>query len=854
MMFVLNTVSADIGQVPHDPGRCRVLLRTCAASTLLVLLFPLTMAAQDDPEPEPAEDRIPLYKEMQLPTPEQLLTGEPVDWVVLRQKENFNENEVLVVQPVFPRPDTLAKLAKNKAQLSTTSGRPKKEAGETEGEFRQRVARLIEEADNLIIMLPDAVTGTNVDQTAEYTLSTSQVAKVFHHEDLFLQRCDKLIEDGKLEQSFEMLIVLQRRNPDWPGYDDVRNRLIMAEGAARLEKGDLESALAFFEELHGLAPDFAELQKTMGEVVDQLVSQSAQAGDLRRARYYVGRLKDLEPAHATVEKWVSDFTTKANVLLNDAVAARQAGRHDEAVSLAEEAAAIWPLHPNLRSVYGDASERFQVLKVGVFRFAGEPTPYFLPTPADQRHAALQTLNLFELSRYQRAAFYESRYFEEWTPTDLGRRLVFRLKSRPSSWEPNPALTAPQVVRSIGDRLRPDSPHYDERLASFVRSMEVRSPFEFTLYFSTVPVRPQAIFRFPIRSTDDSGPLSASVDDGATESAADTDVLSSRFRVHERDTSRLVFRRVMPQPDRSADYSVAEIVEYRYDDHEGAIQAVLRGDISVLPTVPIYLAAMFEPDERFRTVPYAVPTTHVLQFNPNSEPLKVGEFRRSIAYMLDRERILKTTVLKDQEMKRGRIVSAPFPSNSYAYQRQVEPRPKDLTVAFSLKTIAARRMGGEIPELIMVCEPNAVVRAAAEKIIEQWNRFGIKVTLVAEDQPTPENWDILYRTVRMTEPVADLWPFLTMKPSARVDDLEHLPDWLRQQLIELEQAVDFRSAVQQLRELHFRLNELVYLIPLWEVDDVIVIRRNIQGFPQQIVSPYQNVERWYVGPWFPKGLL
>jgi tetratricopeptide (TPR) repeat protein len=818
------------------------------------------MTAQDDPEPEPEpdEDRIPLFKEMQLPTPEQLLTGEPVDWVVLRQKENFNENEVLVVQPVFPRPDTLAKLAKNKAQLSSVSGRPQRDAGETEGEFRQRVARLIEEANNLIIMLPDAVTGTDVDQTAEYTLATGQVAKVIHHEDLFLQRCDKLIEDGELEQSFEMLIVLQRRNPDWPGYDDVRNRLIMAEGAARLDKDDLETALAFFEELHGLAPDFAELQKTMGEVVDQLVTESAQAGDLRRARYYVGRLKDLEPDHATVEKWVKDFTTKANVLLNDALAARQAGRHDEAVRLAEEAAAIWPLHPNLRSVYGDASERFQVLNVGVFRFPGEPTPYFLPTTADQRHAALQTLNLFELSRYQRAAFYESRYFEEWTPTDLGRRLVFRLKSRRSSWEPNTALTAPQVVRSIGDRLRPESPYYDERLASFVRSMEVRSPYEFTLNFSTVPVRPQAIFRFPIRSTDDSGPgpgpLSASVDDGATETAADSDVLSSRFRVHDRDTSRIVFRRVVPQPDRTGKYSVAEIVEYRYDDYEAAIQAVLRGDISVLPAMPIFLAAMFEPDERFHTVPYAVPTTHVLQFNPNSEPLKVGEFRRSISYMLDRERILKTTVLKDQAMERGRIVSAPFPSNSYAYQRQVEPRPKDLTLAFSLKTIAAKRMGGEVPELTMICEPNAVVRAAALKIIEQWNRFGIKVTLVPDDQPTPENWDILYRTVRMTEPVADLWPFLTMKPSARVDDLEHLPDWLRQQLIELEQAVDFRSAVQQLRELHFRLNELVYLIPLWEVDDVIVIRRNIQGFPQQIVSPYQNVERWFVGPWFPKGLL
>jgi len=832
----------------------RITLRASAAFIVVVLLCPLLVPAQDDPEPEPADDRVPLYKEMQLPTAEHLLTGEPVDWVVLRQKENFNENEVLVVQPVFPRPDTLAKLGKNKALLSTASGRPQKQAGETEGEFRQRVARLIEEANNLIIMLPDSAVGDDVSQAAEYTLDTGQVAKVIHHEDLFLQRCEKLIEEGELEKTFEMLIVLQRRNPGWPRYDLVRNKLIMAEGALRLEKGDLAAALAFFEELHGLAPDFDTLRETLGQVVDKLVTESSASGNLGRARYYVARLKDLEPTHPTVEKWVINFTTKADVLLKEALAARQAGRHDEAVIRAEEAAAIWPLHPQLRSVYGDAAERFQVLRVGVFRFPGEPTPYFLPTPADQRHASLQTLDLFELSRYQRAAFYESRYFEEWTPTDLGRRLVFRLKARRSSWEPNPALTAPQVVRSIGDRLRPDSPHYDERLASFVRSMEVRSPYEFTLNFSTVPVRPQAIFRFPIRSTAAGGPLSASTDDGPTDSAPESDVLSSRFRVHERKTDRIAFHRVMPQPDRSANYSVAEIVEHRYVDHEAAIQAMLRGDISVLPTVPIFLASMFEPDERFFTIPYAVPTTHVLQFNPDSEPLKVGEFRRSIAYMLDRERVLKTTVLKDQGMERGRIVSAPFPSNSYAYQRQVKPRPKDLTVAFSLKTIAAKRMGGEIPELTMICEPNVVVRAAAEKIIEQWNRFGIKVTLVPEDQPTPENWDILYRTVRMTEPVADLWPFLTMKPDARVDDLEHLPDWLRQQLIELEQAVDFRSAVQQLRELHFRLNELVYLIPLWEIDDVIVIRRNIQGFPQQIVSPYQNVERWFVGPWFPKGLL
>ena len=827
-------------------------------ASFCLLLANLTVSgfAQDEPEPED-DGGLKTFGEMKqnIPTTEELLNGEPYDWVVLDQKNDENLNEVLIVQPVYPRPNTLEKLAQRKTALAAPGGERDRVPGETDEEYRQRIARAIEESENLIVMLPDSVTegDDSVDQAAEYKLAARDVAFVIHHEDLFLQRVETLISDRQLEQAFEMLLIMQRRTPDWPRYDLVRNKLILEEGKVRLDAGDLEAALAFFEELHGLNPDFGGLKEQMGNVVDALVTRARDASDLPRARYYVARLQDLEPDHATVAKWVTDFTTKAGTLLRDAATERQAGRHAEALARAEEAAAIWPQHPQLRDIYGDVSERFQVLKVGVFRFSGEPTPYFLPTPADQRHASLQTLNLFEISRYQQAAGYGSRYFEEWTPTDLGRRLVFQLKSRRAGWEPNTALTAPQVVRSIGDRLKPTSAYYDERLASFVKSMDVRSPYEFTMYFKTVPVRPQALFRFPVRSLDD-GPLGAS-DEGADSSTPAANVLSTRFRVEERDESRIVFRRVVPQPERAAKYNTAEIVEHRYDDHEAAIQAVLRGDISVLPTVPIFLASMFEPDTRFYTVPYAVPTTHVLQFNPDSEAMKVAEFRRSIAYMLDRERILKTTVLKDEGMKRGRIISGPFPSRSYAYNKNVEPRPKDLTTAFSLKTIATKRMpGGEIPELTMICEPNEVVLAAAEKLVEQWGRFKIKVNIVPQDQPTPENWDIVYRTVRMSEPVTDLWPFLTMKPDARVSDLEHLPDWLRQQLIELEQSVDFRGSVLQLRELHFRLNELVHLVPLWEVDDVIVIRRNIQGFPQQIVNPYQNVERWFVGPWFPKDLL
>ncbi len=71
------------------------------------------------------------------------------------------------------------------------------------------------------------------------------------------------------------------------------------------------------------------------------------------------------------------------------------------------------------------------------------------------------------------------------------------------------------------------------------------------------------------------------------------------------------------------------------------------------------------------------------------------------------------------------------------------------------------------------------------------------------------------------------------------------------MIELEQSVDFNSSVEKLQSLHFRLRELALVIPLWEIDDVIVIRKNIQGFPLGLMQPYQNVERWTVQPFYPQ---
>ena len=812
----------------------------------------VTLAQNDDNDDEP----LPLLEEMGVPTTEQLLTEQPVDWLILKP-----DNRVLIVRPVLPRPDTLAKMAIKQEELKSAATRPKREAGESAEEYKERIAQLVDGSENLVVALPDVVAANRSDGADEYTLNAKRnIERVIHHEDLMLQRADIQMNEGELEKAFEMLLVLQRREPDWPGYTERRNRLVFEEAKKRLRNDDLEAALAFFEELYELAPGYGGLRSGIGSTIEALVARSVTNERLREARYYISRLRKTDPDHPTAKQLSEEFLARAGGLLEQAQAAQAEEKHDVALAETLHATKVWPTHPSLRSVFRATASRYQILSMGVYRFAGDTTPFFLPTEADRRRQSLLSTELFEVRKIDGAAFYESRYFEEWTPTDLGREIVFSLRPRRAIWESNPMLIAPDVVRAIQDRLSPDSPYYDERMSTFVHSLQVNSPHEFSIRFSTVPVRPQAIFRFPVRQPTPASSTEAestSASEAASTTASEDGVeglLSKRFKIHEQSEDKVSFRRVVPQRKNLSRYRVAEIVEHRYEDHKEAIKGLLTGDVSVLPDVPVWMADQFEADDRFFTEPYGVPTTHVLQFNPESSAIKNSEFRRALAYVINREKILSETVLRDPTMKRGRIVSAPFPSTSYAYRAQTKPRPYDLYLAYSLKTVSKKKFGGEVPELTMVCEPGEVIAAAAEALVAQWNRIGIKVRIVGQDEKLPEDWDIVYRTVRMTEPVTELWPFLTMKQDARVEDLEHLPDWLRQQLIELEQAVDFNSSVEMLQRLHFRLHQLVHIVPLWEIDDVIVIRNNNQGFPAGLIHPYQNVEQWIVQPWYPNDQL
>lgn len=782
-------------------------------------------------EPAPAEaaddETLPKLADMQVPSAEELLTGRPHDWVVLKN------SDVIVCEPVVPRPDTLAKRAAEvEAKMAERRGKT--------GEELDRIQMELEELRYLVITLPSET------ESPEYRIEIQKIDHIVHSEDLALQRIDALIKEGTLDIAFELLLRLERTWPDWPGIAQRHNDLLFADGNKRLAAGQAESALVPLVELHGRDPDYAGLSDAIGTAEDQLISAALAAEDLRRARHFLFQLDGLYSGHAVFQQHASALAAKAAEKLDAAAQARQQGDHAGAADLAEQAASIWPRTPNLMARFKPFVERYQRLRVGVVHLAGEPNRSHYPSEAEIRAEHLRQVPIFELDRYRNGTiYYRTRYFDEWEPFDLGRRLKITLRQTRQPWETQPVLDAPSTALLIEARIDPARTEYDERLAGYIESVRVLSPVELEIRFHRVPARVEPLL-------DDLAPHLAAAESGGEGAAG------GGFQPVEAAEDHVVYRRAQPEPDGLPQYHVAEVIEQRYLSHEKALQALRLGEVSMLPDLPDWIVRRVTAESDFQksyfVEPYAIPTTHVVQFNPMSPAIRVRELRRAMLYCLDRETILRGTVLRDANAAHGRVVTSPFPLSSSANSPDVPPRAFDLSAAVALALAGAQQMEGQLPHLTMLVPDGAVEQAAAADLVRAWRRIGLDVEIISAAAPAEAGaeatWDLHYRTLQMVEPSVELWPFLTTRPTAAVQDLDVFPDWLKQKLVEVDRTSDWGLSLESVRDLHEVLWSEVRFIPLWEVDRFMIVRKNIQGFPTPPVQCYQHIDRWTMQAFFP----
>jgi tetratricopeptide (TPR) repeat protein len=801
-------------------------------------------AEADDPVPEaPAEeeteDLIKIDK-MELPSFSRLMQGPPIDWIVLT---NF---KVLEVEPLYPRPGTIDDLKERIKQMMRKGGK----SADPDFDRRKRLAMY-----NLPVTLLEG-------EEREYKLHIRYIREIIYYEDLMLRRIDKLLDEKQVRQAYELLVALDQRQETWPGVGSRRERLQFVEAQVQFESQRFEQALALLEALYERNATYPGLDEQMGTVFDRLIETAHANDDPRQARFFLKRLARRIPGHKLALAWTNRIMQHSRDLLARGVAAESAGQLEAALDLTEQAIRMWPELPELLPVYNRLANRWQRLFVGVVSFpvAADDDQGERPVVvsfAERRYRQLTETPLFQPARVSdKIARYQTRFFQDWDPADLGHSVVFRLKTFHAAGLSQPMLTAAGLADALSDRLNPSSGDFDARLAAAIAGLSVRGPFELAVQFRQVPLRPEALFAFPYRRPAIASAIAATAAGEGSAGASATFAATYPFERRESGKpDRALYRRTVPEPERRTDRHVAEVIETRYESHEKAIQGLLRGEVSLLPHVPVSTIKSFSGRNEFFTLPYGLPTTHLLQFHPNSRVLQSRALRRGLIYALDRRRILEEVFLSEPAGGLGRQISAPWPTGSYAYSRFILPHPFDQTLAFSLARTAEKELGEKLPPLRLWIPDDPEVRQSAARIVESWNRIGVQTTLIPADSGTPApslhspDWDVAYRTEMVAEPLVELWPLLALTPSTETATLSYLPTWLRHDLLALDRIGDWRSAEDLLHKLHRQLWAEVHLIPLWEIDSHFVVRKNVRNIPERPLFPYQGIEHWKVEPWY-----
>ena len=768
------------------------------------------------------ESELPLLVAMPVPEAAALINGPLRDWVVLMS------DRVLVVESLAPRPGTIEK------QVQAYEEKKKQRAG-LKGDDLDKFEDELKELNYLYVTVPGE------KESPEYRIPLKSIRQIVHHEDLMMQRMELLAKEGNIDVALEFLNWMLENVPDWPGLGEKRGTLLLADAKIRMDAGRLEDALVPLEELYSLDKGFPGVSEQIGNVLQTLATEAAGNEDYPQAHHHLERLRSLYPDNPQVAVISNGLEQRCIETLAKAEELYKAGKFDEAPALAEKAAVMWPKLKNLKSRHKPIVERYQRLHVGVVRLTGESSAYPIPVDAELREENLRRISLFTFDRMQGGtAQYRTRFFNEWEPMDLGRRMRFELKQNRQPWESQPLLDAPTVSQMLLDRTNPEHAEFDERLAGLIRSIEVHTPTEFTITFERVPSRIEAVFASIYPPTD------LEEAEGGT-----------GFKNVESDADRTVYRRARLEPAGLPAYHTAEVVEHKYPSHDRVVQALLRGEISMAPNLPDWHVRRLQADEAvtkdFFILEYAVPTTHLILFHPDSPAGKSRELRRALAYSIDREKLLKDVILRDPTAKHGRLIESPFPRVSYGNSLQARPVVYDVSAGLAMGVAAAGTidpMTKKIPSLRMMAPPSLTERAAAQSMIRSWKRVGINVELVPDEEGAQAKYDLIYRVGILPEPVVDWWPIVTLNPRANLLDLTKKPDWLRQQLMELDRTADWTRVIAQSQDLHRRLSIEAAYLPLFEVDNFLILRNKIRGFPARPMHCYDSVDRWAVEAWLP----
>jgi ABC-type transport system substrate-binding protein len=447
--------------------------------------------------------------------------------------------------------------------------------------------------------------------------------------------------------------------------------------------------------------------------------------------------------------------------------------------------------------------------------------------------------------------YASR-FGELKTSDSGLETTMQLSPAAIRQGLRPDAIALQLI----EEARATSPDRQDDFAAAFSELAIAEGRDVAVTWQRPHLHPEAYLRTPLRQVT---------------TAAQSPGLWLDLRAEAANPAELRFQRTgAPEQSHGAPQTIIERI---YPDDDAALAALQRGDIDAVDRVPPWQLDQISRAQGIVVAPYRLPTVHVLIPNMKNPLVEIREFRRAICYGTDRAQIVKDILLGGKARQGFTPISGPFPAGvslndpvGYANNPDLKPRPYEPRLAALLagvarstlakRELAERKERGEtVPEpdpgeepklpppdpLILAHPADSLARVACQSIKLQLDSIGIPVKLVelpADDPSKSVEYDLLYAELVVTEPLFDARRILSSSGVAgRATAL------MASALDTLDRAENWNTARARLQEIHRIAHYDLPVIPLWQTVNYFARRKWLDGFGDETIVLYQNLDKW-----------
>lgn len=795
---------------------------------LLSVSFPVT--AQEEPE---EDNSLPLVTDMARPSDEEFLNGPKRDWIVLAN------DQVLVVEPLQPRPDVLEQIQYELDELikiRPSSGRDLEQWREEYDQAQFFRLRILNDRESQL-----------------YEIHRRYIKEILHHEDMMILRLNELINSGQYDLAREFYYRLSRWDEQrilkrkensipssrWPLLPEIEVKFKLEEATLLTKKGQQEKAWRILQTIDTEVADQNDLFSVVRFVGQALLNHGLKNNLPEYSRLFYKQLRQEFSRHPQIPEWRNQLKDKALQLVQESQQANLDPFEKDALL---RYAVRWDSgQRTVRDGFNKHFREFPIINIGLLTEdrLDESHPQGHSFRSIERSRQLNPQTLFQLTSYRQGhPNYVPRLIKDWEPLDLGRQMSFLLTTD------TPEFSGYTVESHLVKQLNPNSSQSDDRLRRELKEWQLVSPYEMNLKLRGTPLRLEPLLE-PIGMV--ATPSTTEFPDGLT-----GPLPNQGFAMHKQSQAdpippnsvavdRWIRRDLSKQ--KSGRRSVCGIRECYYDSEQEMLRDFLRGQLDLLPYPNRTWLPEMKDDKRFQQVKMSIPEVHLLQPHPESKVMAEPLVRKALCLALNRQQIMEDCFVSPQTRHLARLTSGPFPQSSYAYDPSIEPTEFNFVSGIAMLTAWQAMKKTPIQQLRIRQPIERQARKACQSVAKQLSRLGIPVELVEHDAT---EWELSYRIIQMAEPLTEMWSLLSLSHHHRVADLAHLPDIVRQRLQSIEEHRQWSDASAELRRLHHDLHDLMLLIPLWELDRVALYRSDLGPMVSEQmapVSPYQAIDRW-----------